>query len=215
MTAPLIPAHPLSSTTPIGDFLSAAAAKVAVPGGGAVAALAGASACSMAEMVVAYSLGRKGLEAHTEALSVAARKLVHARALLLQLMEEDQHAYLALSASWKLPDADPDSAASKAQAASLALAVPQEIAATALAVLETAASVAPMGNVNLLSDLAVAFDLGSAAVSSAVHNVRVNLKSNPPGPERDRLEAQCQAWQATAARLASEGVSTVRSRAGF
>src|SRR4051812_18812327 len=48
----------------IESFLAAAAAKQPAPGGGSVAALAGALAASMGEMVINYSLGKKNLAAY-------------------------------------------------------------------------------------------------------------------------------------------------------
>ena len=47
-------------TTRIDEFLDAAAAKRPAPGGGSVTALAGALAASMGEMVVNYSVGKRG-----------------------------------------------------------------------------------------------------------------------------------------------------------
>ena len=78
--------------TTIQDFLNAAAAKQPAPGGGSVTALVGALAASMGEMVVNYSIGKKGLEAHQVELKEVVGELHRARQLLLQLMAEDQRA---------------------------------------------------------------------------------------------------------------------------
>ncbi len=61
----------LDKTTTIEKFLEAAAAKQPTPGGGSVSALAGALAASMGEMVLNYSVGKKGLEAHDAVLKNA------------------------------------------------------------------------------------------------------------------------------------------------
>ena len=55
----------------LNDFLNAAAAKQPAPGGGSVAALAGALAASMGEMVLNYSVGKKSLVAHEPELRTA------------------------------------------------------------------------------------------------------------------------------------------------
>ena len=52
--------------TPIAEFLRAASARQATPGGGSVSALAGALAAAMGEMVLNYSIGKKGLEIYQE-----------------------------------------------------------------------------------------------------------------------------------------------------
>ena len=50
--------------TSLSDFLDATAAKQPAPGGGSVTALCGALAAAIGEMVLNYSIGKKGLEAH-------------------------------------------------------------------------------------------------------------------------------------------------------
>src|SRR5437763_962130 len=92
----------------LNDFLTAAAARQPAPGGGSVTALVGALAASMGEMVVNYSVGRKSLVAHADHLRAALAELTRARAVLVQLMVEDQLAYEALSALQKLPPDAPE-----------------------------------------------------------------------------------------------------------
>ena len=55
----------------LNDFLTALAAKQPAPGGGSVAALAGALAAAMGEMVLNYSIGKKDLAAHEPTLRAA------------------------------------------------------------------------------------------------------------------------------------------------
>jgi len=94
-------------TTSIEKFLEAAAAKQPTPGGGSVAALAGALAAAMGEMVVNYSVGKKGLEAHSVKLQSALAVFHRGREMMLGFMAEDQAAYEALTAARKLPMARP------------------------------------------------------------------------------------------------------------
>src|SRR5213083_1822998 len=89
--------------TTLKDFLNAAAARQPTPGGGSVTALVGALAAALGEMVVNYSVGRKGSEAFSGELKPALAELAIARQVLTQLMVEDQLAYEALSAARKLP----------------------------------------------------------------------------------------------------------------
>src|SRR3954454_25286857 len=92
----------------IDAFLTAAAAKQPTPGGGSVTALAGALAAAMGEMVLNYSVGKKSLAQFQPELQAGLRELGRARGLLLQLMEEDQVAYEALTAARKLPESNID-----------------------------------------------------------------------------------------------------------
>src|SRR5213080_1664714 len=93
--------------TKLAEFLDATAARQPTPGGGSVTALTGALAAAMGEMVVNYSLGKKGLEAYADELRPVVEELTRARQLMLNLMSEDQAAYAALTAARKLPAGTP------------------------------------------------------------------------------------------------------------
>lgn len=175
--------------TTIGQFLEAAAAKQPAPGGGSVAALVGALAASMGEMVVNYSVGKKGLEAHREELAAALRELGRARALMLQLMVEDQVAYEALTVARKLPESSAQRAEQFPAALLASISTPQSVGATAVAILGLCDRLVEMCNHYLLSDLAVSADLAMATVRCAVYNVRVNLVDVTDPAERQRIES--------------------------
>ena len=154
----------------ISAFLDAAAAKQPTPGGGSIAALAGALAASMGEMVLAYSVNKKDLQAHRPELESALGELHRARQLLLGLMVEDQVAYTSLTEARKQGGGR---AFEEALLASIR--VPQAIGATAVAILETSSKLVEKVNHYLLSDLAVCGDLAMATVRCASYNIRANL----------------------------------------
>lgn len=182
----------------IAAFLDAAAAKSPTPGGGSVAALAGALAASMGEMCVNYSIGKKGLEAHQADFAASLRDLSHARAMLLQLMVEDQAAYEAMTAARKLPADDPQRQG-KLDAATLAcIRVPESIAAVGVAILQQCDRLAETSNLYLLSDLAVCADLAMAAVRCGVNNVRANISSLTDLADRKAAESMMQSMQSRA-----------------
>jgi len=176
------------ATTAIGQFLEAAAAKQPTPGGGSVTALVGALSASMAEMVVNYSAGKKGLEAHRDELKEALSELTRARGLMIHLMEEDQAAYEALTAARKLPEGSPQREAQLAPALLASISTPQSIAAAAVAVLGLCDRLVDVSNRHLLSDLAVSADLAMASVRCAIYNVRVNLADVADPDERRAIE---------------------------
>ena len=173
----------------LAQFLDGAAAKQPAPGGGSVAALVGALASAMGEMVVNYSVGKKGLEAHQDALRIALGELHRARRLMLELMAEDQTAYQALAEARTLARGS-DERRSQFPAALLAsIRTPQAIAATGVAVLELCDRIADIVNPHLLSDLAVCADLAMATVRCGIYNVRVNLPEVEDPADRDRLQS--------------------------
>jgi formiminotetrahydrofolate cyclodeaminase len=174
--------------TSIADFITATAARQPAPGGGSVTALVGALASALGEMVLNYSVGKKGLEAHQADLKSALGELTRARQMLLGFMVEDQAAYETLTALRKLP-ADSPERISKMPAALLAcIRCPEAVAATGIAILQRCDSLVDQVNPHLLSDLAVCADLSMAAIRCAIYNVRVNLSALDDPCDRTAVE---------------------------
>ncbi len=154
-----------------------------------VTALVGALAASMGEMVVNYSVGKKGLDAHQGELKDALAELQRARQLLLELMAEDQRAYEALTAARKLPEGSAERDDRLPPALLASIRTPQAIGATAAAILGLCDRLVDRVNFYLLSDLAVSADLAMATVRCSATNVRVNLPDVPDAGERQEYEA--------------------------
>ena len=183
-------------------FLDALASKQPAPGGGAVAGVVGALASALGSMVLAYSEGKKTLAEHAAFHLEAAAELSRARAMLLALAEEDAEAYAVLSAAMALPKDDPDRADRVAAAAERAIAVPETVLATALAVLRRLEAMPGRTNRDRSSDLAIAADLAAAAARAAAWNIRANAPLCRDGGAR--LERA-----STAARDASDRAARV------
>jgi formiminotetrahydrofolate cyclodeaminase len=173
----------------IAQFLDGAAAKQPAPGGGSVTALAGALAAAMGEMVLNYSVGKRGLEAHQAELRAALAELHRARRVMIELMAEDQSAYQALSTARKLPNDSADWRGQFPAALLASIRTPEAIAATALAVLELCDRVCDFVNAYLLSDLAVCAELAMCTVRCGIYNVRVNLADVTDPSDRRQIES--------------------------
>jgi glutamate formiminotransferase/formiminotetrahydrofolate cyclodeaminase len=162
-------------------FLSRVASPEPTPGGGSVAAHAGALAAALAQMVSGLTVGRKKYamveeEMHRIALEAAAR-----RRTLSALVERDAAAYERVRAAYQLPkdtDAQQETRALAVRDALLfAAKVPLETAREAVAVAALAVALAERGNANAVSDACVAALLAEAACKGAVLNVRINVAS--------------------------------------
>ncbi|HEV8604889.1 MAG TPA: cyclodeaminase/cyclohydrolase family protein [Tepidisphaeraceae bacterium] len=174
--------------TSLADFLAATAARQPAPGGGSVTALVGGLAAALGEMVVNYSVGRKGLEAHQAELKTALGELTRARKMLLDLMVEDQAAYEMLSAVRKLPADSPERVGKMPAALLACIRIPEAVAATGVAILQRCDSLVEQVNPHLLSDLAVCADLAMAAIRCAIYNVRVNIAALDDPADRLAVE---------------------------
>lgn len=166
---------------PLKVFLADLAARTPTPGGGSVAALAGALAAAQARMCVEYTLGKPKFAAHEDVLRRALAELSRAEAAFGRLMAEDMAAYEHLSSVRKAGDP-----AETQQAVAVAAAVPMEIAALAGAVLALLDDLKERINPHLLSDLKVAAVVALATAQSAALNVEVNLRELSDGTEVER-----------------------------
>jgi len=178
----------LDKTATIENFLEAAAAKQPTPGGGSVAALAGALAAAMGEMVLNYSVGKKGLEEHKPRLEAALVEFRAKRVMLLDLMGQDQSAYESLTEVRKSSADNPKRERRIAQGSFLCTHIPLLMAAIAVDILRIADGVVEIVNPYLLSDLAVCAELAMATTRAALYNVRVNLSGIADSKKRRRAE---------------------------
>ena len=204
--------HDTSKT--LAQFLDAAAAKQPAPGGGSVTALVGALAAAMGEMVLNYSIGKKGLEAHQEQFKTALGEFHRARRLLLDLMVEDQVAYEALTAARKLEKDSPQWRAQHPPALLACVRVPETIAATGGAVLDLCGKLIDQVNFYLLSDLAVCAELAMATIRCGVYNVRVNLSDEVDAQERERVEATLRRILSHGTRIIQQVIPRIWERHG-
>lgn len=193
------------SNSPICDFLRAAAAKQPTPGGGAISALAGALAASMGEMVLAYSVNKKDLIPFAEQNQQALHELFNARKVMLELMVEDQEAYLAFSEAKKtgLPPGQ------FKPIVDACVGVPHAIATVGLTILKIANRIVATSNKWLHSDLAVCGELAIATVRCAIHNVRVNLPELPEDAQK-RFESECDRLRSQAVEEVSKLIKTLQ-----
>lgn len=156
-------------------FLDALGAKSPTPGGGAAAGVTGALAAALAEMVVQFSVGKKSLAPHEHTLKAALDKLQRTRAVMLELADEDAHAYARLNALMKLPESDPDRQRAWSQAVTLCVQIPRAMLAASLDALRLMEELATCTNRQLKSDLAIAAVLAEATARASIHNTAINL----------------------------------------
>ena len=165
----------------LSGFVASVASPAPVPGGGSVAAHAGALGAALAQMVAGLTVGKKkyaAVDAEMKALALDAAALVNE---LSALVARDAAAYSAVADAYKLPKEPERAAATRSAAVTRALlaaaAVPLETARACARVAELAAVVAEKGNTNAASDAGVAALLAEAACKGATYNVRINVAS--------------------------------------
>jgi formiminotetrahydrofolate cyclodeaminase len=167
------------SSQTVDELLETVAAETSAPGGGSVAALAGAFAASLVAMAARFSREQwdeaPGAVAQAETL----------RARLVPLADEDAKAYENFLLARRMSaDVEPDVRdAAIGDALSRAADVPLAIAEAAHDVAVLAADAVERGNPNLRGDAATAALLAQATVRATANLVAINLVTRE-GDER-------------------------------
>lgn len=167
------------ATLPLHEFIARVAAPTPTPGGGAVAAIAGACGTALAEMVAALPRTRQNEPRERAELEVVLPALSAARARLVTLAQLDVEAFDRLLLGFRQPKGNEAEQAVRraaiAEATKDATLVPLETARVCADVLKLMETVAGAGNRAAAADLLVAIGIVRAAADGAATNVRANL----------------------------------------
>lgn len=176
----------------VADFLDRLASDTPTPGGGSVAALTGALAAGLGQMVCAFTLGKPKFAAVEPRVRTLSNRLTRAGKLLRALVDEDAAAYEVLSTALKRPKSDEQRTRAVQQAARLAGGIPLETAILCAKVGRDLEQLSKVANPLLHSDAQAAIRLATAATHAATANVRANLPLMTPDDARE-IEKQVQA----------------------
>jgi len=196
-------------------FLKAVASDKATPGGGAVAALAGALSAALAEMVAGLTVGRKAYAEVEPTMRAVIAAASDRREQLTAAIEDDILAFGGVMDAYRLPKDDPERPAAIERAMIHAADVPLTVARLALEAMQLAEQAASLGNRNAASDAAVAGLIGLAAVEGAALNVRVNAASLADRDLAARYENDVAALLAQAREVRDRVVRAAEERAGL
>jgi glutamate formiminotransferase/formiminotetrahydrofolate cyclodeaminase len=167
-------------TAPIA-FVDAVAAPTATPGGGSVAALAGALAAALAVMVGGLTMGKKkyaDVESEIQTMTARGEAL---QTRLTAAITGDSQAFDQVMAAHRLPRETQEESAARDEAIEAATRqaalVPLGVARDALAALRLAVQAATLGNRNAISDAGSAALMARAAIGAAALNVQINAQA--------------------------------------
>ena len=162
------------------DFADETASESPAPGGGSIAAYAGALGVSLATMVANLSSHKKGWDHRWQSFSIWAEKGQAFKAELLRLVDADTRAFNGIMEALALPkgtDLEKSIRNEAIQAATKkAIDVPFRVMEVAASGMELIRVMAIDGNPNSVSDAGVGALCARAAVMGAFMNVRINAK---------------------------------------
>ena len=159
-------------------YLDEVAAGTPAPGGGSAAAVVGALAAALGEMVANLTLGRAKYAEAEASLRLARDRLTALRESLLESAAADEVAYQTYQDAASLPRTSDGEKTERAVAMQRALTaatdVPMGVARSVYEVAEILQSVARLGNPHVRSDAALGALLAEAALRGTLLNVRGN-----------------------------------------
>ncbi len=200
-------------------FIEATAAGTAAPGGGAVAALAGALSAALAGMVARLTIGKKKYAAVDAQMKDIAAQADDLRGKLTSAIDEDSAAFAEVMDAFKLPKDTPEEQAVRNQAVQIATQhatdVPLRTAQLCLQALDLVYFVAANGNVNAMSDAASGAFMARAAIDAAGMNVRINAATLDDQGQAQRYVEEWRSLQAQAMLRVDQVLAEVEKRAAL
>ena len=172
----------------VSDFSDETASESPAPGGGSVAALAGAMGASLATMVANLSSHKRGWDDRWEYFSQWAEQGQQLKNKLIHLIDEDTRSFHRIMDAFKLPSQSDEEKKIRKQAVQkatiYATQIPFEVMQTSFQSLDLIEAMVNQGMKSSVSDVGVA----ALCVQTAVHGAYLNVKINASSIE-DRLIA--------------------------
>jgi glutamate formiminotransferase / formiminotetrahydrofolate cyclodeaminase len=175
-------------------FLDAVAEPTATPGGGSVAALAGALGASLGQMVAGLSRKKKSQAAFVDQLSDALAPLQEASRVLSEAIDRDSESFDHVMAAYKLPKETSNEQVQRDAAIQKALQgaanVPLEVARKSAEVFELLGKLESISSPSMYSDIRVGRLMATAGARGALENVAINLESITDTAFTSRLKSE-------------------------
>jgi len=161
-------------------FINEVSRESPAPGGGSIAALAGALGSALTSMVANLSIGKRGSEKTEKHLKPVALKAQELKDQLVRAIDADTRAFNAYMAARRLPEKTENDRLKKQQAMQAglkdAVAVPMSTAWLSEQVIDLAAVAVEKGNINSVTDAGVGAHIAFTGVKGGIFNVLINLK---------------------------------------
>lgn len=174
----------------VDKFLTELASSAPTPGGGGAAALCGALAIALGNMVGSLTQGKKKYADVQEDIAALNSRAEALRADFVALIDADAEAFAPLSRAYGIPKDDPSRAEVMETALKRAAEPPLEIMRRCAAALDVIADYAAKGSALAISDAGCAAALAIAAMKAAALNVRINTKSMADREAADKMNAE-------------------------
>jgi len=200
----------------LNDFVDEVSRESPAPGGGSIAALAGALGASLSSMVSNLTANKRGSEDVDKILNDAAEECQEIKNALVRAVDEDTNAFNAYMNARRLPNktAEEKKAREDAMQAGLkqAVMVPLNTAKQSYRAIEIAEIVAKNGNPNSITDVGVGAQSAYTGVLGGIYNVLINLKDIKDKKFIDEMKTTCAELKNKAQKKLSDVLGFVESK---
>jgi len=190
------------------NFTDEVSRETPAPGGGSIAALAGAMGAALSSMVANLTQGKAGSEDLDGLMCDNAEKAQKIKDSLLLSVDEDTNAFNAYMTAMRLPKKTSEENRYRSEQMEKglkeAVEVPFQTAMLSYQAIETAKVSAEKGNINSITDAAVGAQIAYAGVRGGILNVLINLKDMQDQPFVRKMEKLCDELDIRSIRLLKE-----------
>lgn len=203
---------------PTWDFVDEVSRESPAPGGGSVAALAGALGSALASMVANLSVGRGEMDPNYETLCALAERAQGVKDALIQAVDEDTRAFDSVLAGMRMAqDTEEERAARKAAIEAgyrVATSVPLTTVERCLEAIRVCRDMVALAPKEMISDVGTGALLGLAGAKAAGYNVRINLPHIADEAFRVDVKGKLDGYLAEAAEVAGAVEAKVEEALG-
>ncbi len=189
----------------VSDFTDEVSRESPAPGGGSIAALAGALGASLVSMVSNLTAFKRGSENVDEILNNAAEKAQKIKDELIHAVDADTNAFNDYMEARRLPAKTEEEKAKREKAMleglKRAVQVPLRTAELSLEALKLAAEVVNYGNPNSITDVGVGAQIAHTGIIGGIYNVLINLKDIDDEEFNAEMRERCRALRTDADKL--------------
>ena len=200
----------------LNDFVDEVSRESPAPGGGSIAALAGALGASLSSMVSNLTANKRGSEDIDEVLNKAAEECQEIKNALVKAIDEDTNAFNAYMNARRLPHKTPEEKKVREEAMQAglkqAVMVPLNTANQSYRAIEIAEIVAKNGNPNSITDVGVGAQSAYTGVLGGIYNVLINLKDIKDKKFVDEMKTTCAELKDKAQKKLSDVLNFVESK---
>lgn len=176
-------------------FVDEVSRESAAPGGGSIAALAGALGAALGSMVSNLTANKRGSQDVDDVLNAAAEKCQKIKNELITAVDEDANAFNAFLDARRLPSQTQEEKKEREKAMQeglkKAISVPMHTAELSAQAIETAKIAAEYGNPKSITDVGVGAEMAFAGVKGGIYNVLINLNDIKDSEFCQQMQERC------------------------